>query len=260
MKRPRWEPEHLEAQRRYSIERFREERMREPLEAYLWVFERYRAAAENLLELTADLSALRDVAVDVLADPALQEAARYLAGPPISADDLKILAEASLTGSRLRKDSEMALRIIDTVLEGLDRNRFPWIADGRDPTEAERQASVLASATLMAAQRIRTARANESKGVQEQEVADLLLNEGFTEIPARQISTLGDAPGRSEFCKEALFGSRKADLIVRLWDGRVMPCEISTFSSARACLKGTDLLVITFASFVNAGSALLPVA
>ena len=83
---------------------FRQERMLEPLEQYLETFDRYQGVVEDLLETTIDLSKLDDSAVDVLTDPNLIDAFRYLAGPPISADDLRVLAEAVLTPSRLRKN------------------------------------------------------------------------------------------------------------------------------------------------------------
>ena len=41
---PRWDDKRLEADRTKAIEAFREERLTEPLEAYLDVFESYRDA------------------------------------------------------------------------------------------------------------------------------------------------------------------------------------------------------------------------
>ena len=78
---PQWSPERLRTDSQVAIERFRQQRMQEPLEAYLEAFDRYRAAVENLLEMTVDLSQIDESAVQVLSDPALMEAARYLAGP-----------------------------------------------------------------------------------------------------------------------------------------------------------------------------------
>ena len=51
-----------------------------------------RAAA--LLELTVDLREVHEHAVDILADRRLRDARRYIAGPPISDDDWKTLADA----------------------------------------------------------------------------------------------------------------------------------------------------------------------
>ena len=151
---PVWDEERLEADLKKAIEIFREERMREPLEAYLDQFEEYQDAFDQLLEETVDLSRLSERAIEMLGDPRLQEAVRYLAGPPMSLDDLKTLASASLSLKRLKADPAMAQRIIETVLLGLDRRRFPWASDKREATEAERRAAVLASAALIASQKV----------------------------------------------------------------------------------------------------------
>jgi hypothetical protein len=234
---PRWDSDRLEVDRQAAIEIFRRERMEEPLEEYLEAFEQRRSAVETLLEATVDLSQLSDHAVEMLTDPALLEAVRYLAGPPISTDDLKTLTEASLAPTRLRKDPEMARQVVDTVLLGLDRNRFPWVAEGRDPTEAEREAAAMASAALMASRRVMTDRANESKAAQEREVSNKLLDAGFTEVPTRIVSNLNDAPRAGEFCGESMFGSRKADLVAGLWDGRAMPIECKVSNSSTNSIK-----------------------
>lgn len=235
---PRWSKEEFEADRDQAIEAFREQRMGEPLELYLDAFDTYREAVETLLETTVDLSRLSDAAIDVLTDPELLIAVRYLAGPPISADDLKTVAEASLAPSRLRADPVMARRVIDTVLLGLDRNRFLWISEDREPTEEERAAAAMASAALIASQRVQTARRNESKDEQEAAVAERLRDDNhLDEVGTRVIRTLSDAPGLGEFCRESQFGERKADLIVRLWDNRVMPIECKVSNSSVNSVK-----------------------
>jgi hypothetical protein len=234
---PRWSPEEFEAARQEAIRLFRQERMQEPLEAYLEAFDDHRSSVEELLEATVDLSRLGDLAVEVLSDEALLGAVRYLAGPPISTDDLKVLAEATLAPGRLKSDPEMARRVVDTVLLGLDRNRFPWVGEDREPTEAERAAAAIASAALLASRKVMTSRANEAKTAQEETVAARLLAENFTEVVPRTIRTLDDAPGRGEFCRECMFGGRKADLVVRLRDGRAMPIECKVSNSSTNSVK-----------------------
>lgn len=91
---PLWSKEQLEADRMRAIALFRKERMEEPLDDYLEAFDQYQGFIEDLLETTVDLSQLESQALEVLTDPNLLEAFRYLAAPPISADDLKVLAEA----------------------------------------------------------------------------------------------------------------------------------------------------------------------
>jgi hypothetical protein len=235
---PRWSDEQFESNRQKAIHIFRQRRMQEPLEQYLDAFEMARDAVEALLESTVDLTALRDTAVDVVTDPDLLRAVRYLAGPPISEDDLKTLADdASLTPSRLRGDPGMAQRVIEVVLLGVDRERFPCLAENREPTEAERQAAVMATAALLAQRSVMTSRANESKDEQEQAVKDRLVAAGFTEAERRTIRNMSDAPGTGTFCGEGQLGSRKADIIVRLHDGRIMPTEAKVSNSSTNSVK-----------------------
>jgi hypothetical protein len=129
---PRWTREQLQAGLARAQELFRQERLQEPLEAYLDAFDRYQGFVENLLETSIDLTELEKRAVDILTAPQLLEAFRYLAGPPLSQDDLKTLSEAVLSPGRLRGDPDMVRRIIEVVRIGLDRRRFPWFAEARE--------------------------------------------------------------------------------------------------------------------------------
>lgn len=235
---PRWTTEQFEADANAAKGKFREERLIEPLEIYMEQFEDVRSRMEDLLETTVDLSRLRDLANDVMKDPRLFEAVRYLAGPPISSDDLKVLSEADLTKTSLAADPEEAKRAIEVVLTALDRNRFPWVGEDREPTEAERDAATLASGAMIAARRVMTGRANDAKTAQEAEVADRIEAAGLRRVPARTIRTLDDAPLRGEFCAaECLVGTRKADLTVRLFDGRLMPIECKVSNSSTNSIK-----------------------
>jgi hypothetical protein len=217
---------------------FRRIRLEEPLEAYLEVFDKYQGVFEDLMETTVDLSDLRGNALPVLTDDKLLEAFRYLAGPPISTDDLKTVAEAaSLTATKLKNDPELVRRIVDLVLIALDRRRFAWVAEEREPTEAERNAAVLASAALIATQRLGTSRRHESKRAQEQQVEDALLGAGFTKVQTRKVETLPQAPNLGEFCGESYLGTRKADFLIRLWDHRVMALECKVSNSSTNSVK-----------------------
>lgn len=235
---PVWSSEELENARREATEIFRKARLEEPLEAYLEAFDEYQGIVEDLLETTVDLTQLDDNALDVLTDENLLEAFRYLPGPPVSADDLKVLAEATtLNRNRLKQDADLIRRIVHVVLVGLDRRRFVWVSENREPTEAERGAAVLASAALMATQRVGTDRRSSGKRAQEQRVEDTLLRKGFNKVPSRRIRTLADAPSLGQFCGESRLGTRKGDFIVRLWDQRVMPIECKVSNSATNSVK-----------------------
>lgn len=235
---PRWPNTRLDTDRAKATEIFREERLTEPLEAYLDVFESYRDAFDELLETTVDLTQLADNAIEVLTDGALLEAVRYLAAPPISEDDLVTLAEApSLAAKVIKADPKLAKRIIATVLDGLDRRRFPWVTENREATEQERASAVLASTALLATQRVNTDRRNKAKAAQEKAVSECLIAAGFKEVPTRDVRTLGAAPKAGEFCGESQLGDRKADLLVGLWDERLMPIECKVSNSGTNSIK-----------------------
>ncbi len=235
---PRWTAERFEHDRNEAIAMFRRERLEEPLEAYLEMFDQYQGVFEELLETTVDLSKLPEQGLSVIGDDKLLEAFRYLAGPPISTDDLKTVAEAaSLNKTRLKNDPAMVKKIVDLVMLALDRRRFPWVTENRNPTEAESTAAVVASAALIATQRLGTARRTEGKKQQEQRVEDALLQAGFAKVPRRPIPALPLAPNIGEFCGESMLGPTKADFIIRLWDHRVMPLECKVSNSALNSVK-----------------------
>lgn len=238
--RTEWSSSELDADRRRSQEIFRRERLEEPLEAYLEAFEQVQDAMEDLLESTVDLAELEDQALTILTNPALLEGFRYLAGPPISLDDLKTLADTnSLSLRALERNPELVQRLVEAIRAGLDRRRFPWVAEGREPTPAEREAAVLASAALVATQRAATSRRMEGKRGQEERIRQALIAQGLREIeiPRRVISTPSHAPRRGEFCLEVELGNRKADLVVGLWDGRIMPIECKVSNSSTNSVK-----------------------
>ena len=235
---PAWTSEQLDTERLKAITIFRKERLDEPLEDYLEAFDEYQGYVEDLLETTVDLAQLNTAALEVLADPRLLEAFRYLAAPPISQDDLKVLAEAkSLAKGRLQNRPEDVRRLVDVVRHVLDRRRFCWVQENREPTESEKTAAVTASAALMAASRVQTNRRSLGKKQQEDLVKQTLKDLDLKEVPARKIANFAQAPAPGEFCGESVFGGRKADIILRLWDHRVMPIECKVSNSALNSVK-----------------------
>lgn len=234
----RWDDDQLQRDRLEAIGIFRRERLDEPLEEYLEVFDSYQGVFEELLETTVDLTRLRAEGLTVLGNKRMLEAVRYLAGPPISKDDLRTIAEASsLSKRRLADDPQLVETIVSLVLVALDRRRFPWLTEEREPTEAETNAAVLASATLIAAQRVSTSRRSQGKKAQEQLVEDALTNAHFRAVPRRPVKSLARAPRPGEFCRESVLGTSKADFILGLWDDRIMPIECKVSNSALNSVK-----------------------
>lgn len=239
---PRWSEGEFAAAARRAKAIFRESRIDEPLERYLENSDHMRGVMEELLEGSVDLSLLREQASEHLQDEDALYAIRYLAGPPISADDLKAVAgddeeDASLAPTRVRDDPDMAARLIETVFLALDRVRFPWVGEDREPTDGEREIAVVATAAMIATQKLQTARRNEAKTEQEDAVAAVLEQNGFSQVPTRVIQNVSHFPDAGTFCRESDFGGRKADLVVRLWDGRVMPIECKVSNSSTNSVK-----------------------
>lgn len=99
--------------------------MEEPLDEYVESFDRARSALEDILEITLDRFHVKEQAGAFLIDPQQKKVFRYLAGPPISEDDLKTLVGSSIARTTILKHPEIAERIVDTVVAGLDCRRFP---------------------------------------------------------------------------------------------------------------------------------------
>jgi hypothetical protein len=234
---PIWSQADLERDLQRAIQTFRNERLQEPVEMYLREFDAFLSVVAALLERTSDLLAFEQEAVEVLADPKLALAARYLTGPMISEDDLKTLASAVLTPARIKADGAMVGRIVEVLQTGLDRRRFCWVGERRQPTEAERVTAILATTSLAAQARTGTQRRSEGKSRQEAAVAEELVRAGFTEVPRREVCNLREAPEKGQFCPECKLGTRKADLLVTSWDGRVVPIECKVSNSAVNSIK-----------------------
>ena len=320
---PPWSKEELEAERIKATELFRNHRLEEPLEEYLDAFDQHQGIFEELLETTVDLKDKTRL-VEAATDPKFIEAFRYLAGPPISEDDLKVLADTTtLAPTRLRKDREIARRVAHIVMTGLDRRRFPWVtvadtsgsnrADRADvrleilragaaleniatklknrplflqpetekvlkaiegttkvvaqvlieldrnseaeepdqadlpdkaespeserPDEAERTAAVVASAAMLAMRRLEAKRRNEGGQRQEEAVKKALRDAGLAEMKTRRIPTAAQAPQPGQFCGESYLGDRKADIVVGLWDNRILAIECKVSNSATNSVK-----------------------
>lgn len=168
----------------------------------------------------------------------LGEVLRYLAGPPISDDDLKVIADVTSLAPGVLKKDPVSLRKVFTVIERvIDPHRFPWVSTGTPPTEQEKEAALLASSVLLAAQRIATERRIDGKDGQEKKVKDYLLSLGFTEVSPVTINTIVRGPQEMQFCSECQLGERKADVVVRLHDTRLMALECKVSNSSTNSVK-----------------------
>ena len=232
---PIWTAAELASDAEQAKAAFRKRRLREPLELYSRFFESFVPIVAGMIDRLPSLTsaqAAAEAVAEIIADDDLRTAFRYLAAPPISEDDLKTLAETNLSATALRSDEEQARRVRETVLQVIDPHRFPWLADGRSPGEAERLQAIVSSAALIATRKVETARRSAAKNEQEEAVRAVLRQAGLVEVQAREIPMLDAAPKIAEFCGECSFGGTRADLVVRLPDGRVAAIECKASNSA----------------------------
>lgn len=209
--------------------------MDEPLELYSEFFETFAPIFSNIIDQLPALSedpVDPDTMAELVRDGDVRTAFRYLAAPPVSEDDLKTLAETTLSATALRSDAEQAKRVRDIVLHIIDPHRFPWVEQHRDPTEHERAQAIVASTALVAARKVETSRRSDAKKEQEEAVKAMLRDIGFTEVPPRDIPLLDAAPAPGEFCGESKLGDTRADLVIRLYDRRAMAVECKASNSA----------------------------
>jgi hypothetical protein len=154
---PVWTEAELVVGQLAAVEGFRRERIDEPLARYLEVYDKHRdlfvAIVEAIAKAAPDSDLLRAELRDLLKTEAHLEALRYLVAPPISEDDLKVVAGIpSLSPRVLGRNPEAQTRIVLLLERALDPRRFSWL--GRDtPSAADQHAAVVASTTLLASRR-----------------------------------------------------------------------------------------------------------
>jgi hypothetical protein len=236
---PRWTEEELREQVFISAANFRAERLA-PTRAWEAHYTSAKDKFVALFELLNDLDSTR-IDAPALARVyrnKLGEALRYLAGPPFSDDDLKVVTDVdSLAPGTISKRPEDLKKVFRVIKQVIDPHRFPWISELRAPTPQEKHSAILASAVLLAAQRVATERRNTGKQQQETMVKDYLRSLHFTEVPAAQIKTIVHGPQQGQFCSECLLRERKADVVVRLGDTRLLAIECKVSNSSTNSVK-----------------------
>jgi XamI-like restriction endonuclease len=224
--------EQLERGRETAVARFIEERGREGTEAYRAAFNRIEPIVRRLFAASNDLAAISG---DLLRrEPDFVAAARYLAGPPISADDLRTLTGGAV-GRRL--PPETAQRVAEVLRAIWDPIRLPWLASRRAPTKHERESAIAWTAGIWAVEQVRTSRRTEASRRQENAVVAILKKAGFNE--KRRIRTMKslDELERGCFMREVTLAGSKCDVPIRLRDGRLLALECKVSNSALNSVK-----------------------
>lgn len=221
-----WSRDELAAQRTQAINAFVTWWKAKGSAAYQTHFATALEAVDRLFQKTDNLLSFGGGALEGR-DRDLREVARYLTGPPLSEDDLRIIAGV---------DRLWAIQHLETVAaviaSVLDTERFPWLAGTpRTPTKVERREAQRWTAGLLAAQKAATDRRGEASRRQEQAVDDVLQRPplNFAKVRPRTIQSLRDiAPG--EYCRQSMVGGTRADLTIGLRD-RILAIECKVSNS-----------------------------
>ncbi len=226
--------EQMEREAGVALQMFVQERLSEGTVSYKTAFGEAQDLVSALFQSTGYLT---NFTADALCkQPELLQAARFLSGPPLSQDDLNTLAGGPVC-SRKSIDEELAHRAIEVVRNFLDPFRYPWIAANRQPKDSELQNAQGWTSSLWAVEKCRTSRRTESSAGQEKRVEDLLVDIGLKKkIKMRRIDALDDL-ARGHFTREVFLGGAKADLAVRLLDGRLLAIECKVSNSAVNSVK-----------------------
>ncbi len=159
---------------------FRQQRLNESRGLYSKFFDTFSPIFDRMIDQMAGDDPLDPAQiVQIVGDEDIRTAFRYLAAPPVSEDDLKTLADTTLSARALRRDPGIAARLREIMLQVIDPHRFPWVGEQREPTEQERAEAVVASAVLVAARKVETARRSDAKDQQEESVKAMLRDIDF---------------------------------------------------------------------------------
>jgi hypothetical protein len=234
---PRWSEAELDAERQRSLAAFIGSSgtvgrtYKERFDETMPIVQRLFDASDNLRSFGSEVFQRERILLD---------AARYLAGPPVSEDDLKTLVGGS-TSPRQLKDDELARKVAEVLRAAWDPMRFPWLASNRRPTASERSTAILWTTGIWAVEQTRTKLRNESSTRQESRVIELLNDlPGFRLGSSRRVITNIDDLERGEFVRRVNLGGTRApnaDVAVRLYDGRLLALECKVSNTAVNSIK-----------------------
>ena len=216
---PRWPDDTLKAERDLSEKRFILGRQEEGPAAFYVTWEAVEPKIRSAFKATKNLRQIEGAAL--VADKHLWQILRYVCAPRISEEDLW-----TLVGKKFKSVptafSDAAAKTFSSLI---DMKRFPWVIAGRDPTDAELEASIIATATLQAHEALSTSRRGSASKSQELQVSEALIAAGWILDSGRGSIASLDGIQRGQFSRERKVGGAKCDIPIRLNDGRLLALE-----------------------------------
>jgi hypothetical protein len=242
---PVWDDTDLAKRVQIELEAFVGRRLSEPASRYREHLRARKRAIRRLIRLLSpvdphnpDITVIRTI----LLDRDLHSALRYIAGPPISADDLAALvtrSTARLTKTSIKTDPKLANEILHLICGLADSERFPWLRDDRRPRPYELKQAIRATTSMHAAQTMQTERRSYGKVV-ESYLRQRLENMGFIRVATPnegKITAPMHLPSKMTFYGECAVYGRRADLFIGLPDGRCVAVEAKDSNSVVNSVK-----------------------
>ena len=240
-----WDLAELTSQADVALNAFVDRRLAEPNTSYV------RHLAARRRALTRLFTALRPIdpanpdpamVQKVILDDDLLDALRYVAGPPISEDDLGVIVTRGarrVNRAAIRRDPNLAAGILKLICRVADGSRFPWLKDRRTPTRAELRRAIETTAVLHASQTLATER--RGYGRQVEALLKIRIEEmGYERLPAPNGGNVLmpiHHPAAMTYYPECSLRGRRADLVLGLPDGRIVAVEAKDSSSVVNSVK-----------------------
>lgn len=252
-----WSQGELVQAAQVALDGFVDRRLAEPEGIYATHFKDRRKAVVRLFRKLSSVDNLNpsvDRVREVIADAEMFAALRYVAGPPVSEDDLGVLLTRSVTGiaqKALAEDDALPVAVLKLICKMSDPFRFPWIPAGRPPSPREIRDAIAMTSALHASQTLQTERRGYGRAV-EQRLVTRLEAMGYVKVtggrskskvkarqpllppypPRGKVTQPSHHPAFPHFYGECTVYGRKVDLFIALKSGVMIALEAKDSSSA----------------------------
>lgn len=183
---------------------------------------------------------------------------RQMLAPPMSQDQFKLVCSswsktAENTGRGL--SPEIALEVADTLIERLDPALAPWMFGGDGPRLRQIATLLRVVSTLMAIQKLATARRGRLSFEQEYAVEILLEGGGWTKLPSKLIDTRAAVPEKS-FMRKTRFATdttahQEVDIACGLQKSYVLAMECKVTNDETNSVKRVNDVLKKAAAWKN---------
>jgi hypothetical protein len=252
-----WSQGELVHEAQIALDEFVDRRLAEPKGTYATHFKARRKALVRLFRKLSSVDKLSpsvELVRQVISDEEMFAALRYVAGPPVSEDDLGVLVTRSVKGiakKALTEDDALPVAVLNLICKMSDPFRFPWIPAGRPPTQREIREAIAMTSALHASQALQTERRGYGRAV-EQRLVMRLETLGYVKViggqgksktkagqpllvpypPNGKVTQPNHHPAFPHFYGECTVYGRKVDLFIALKSGVMIALEAKDSSSA----------------------------